>query len=646
MNPLDQKSETCTSECECATSVDTSSLTEDKNQSSVKSNAKSNDKEPSAEVVMAKSKGPWADKEHSAFLEGLEKYGIDWKQIATLVKSRNAEEVQRHFYSYQQEEPFLSTLIRMLDDKSLDHIITWQPDGRAFCIYNEKKCVRIALLLYYRSLFFQGIEHFERELHMYGFYKDIHGSVWCHPQFCRDSSLEFKDSAPAARKLEKKPNHNLISGSSRNAKRSRDQTRHSTSTSSKKRKARESTKQKSDELSIFTPEKDTALDGEAQNMMDSTNSLKPFHQTNTDFERNNEATCDELVQGSNELRDESNLLSPYSDKLNKGKWTDKEHRLFVEGLELYGIEDLKKIASHIKTRTNYQVRYYADKYFSSVGIMKTNTGEWSAEEHNRFLEGLEQHGRSWKHVASHVKTRTYAQVNGYGYHYLNKIECYWTTKEHQLFLEGLDQHGRGHWEEIATHVGTKYKEQVSFHAHEYFEKEEMNKESQKMTDGSDEHSPVARKLVKKPNHNLINVTSRNAKRSIDQAGDSTSTSSSKRITRVSIKQKNDKQRIVTTEKNTGLEGDMQRMIDSTNSLKSVYQKKTDLQNGNEATCNNLVQESKKLYDKSLLLPFNAHQDVQGITEKEEYQNAVIGSVKDASKKPWSIEESAQYAEVG
>ncbi|GFH44508.1 hypothetical protein CTEN210_00982 [Chaetoceros tenuissimus] len=248
-----------------------------------------------------------------------------------------------------------------------------------------------------------------------------------------------------------------------------------------------------------------------------------------------------------------------------------------------------------------------------------NYGEWSTEEQGLFLEGLEryhgrQFGNSWEEIASHVKTRTRVQVCSYGSHYLKKTNCYWTTKEHQRFLEGLKIYGRGRWKVIASYVETKNKEQVSFHANEYFGKERMNKESQKMVERNEKDSPAARMLVKKPIHNLINVNSKNAKRSRDQAGDSTSTSSRKIKAKYSIKQKNTEQ-IDTPEKDTSVKGNMQSMVNSTNSLKP--------QHGLEATYDHHIHENETLQakEKNYLRP---------VAHKAKKKNVITTDAHDTS----------------
>ena len=39
-----------------------------------------------------------------------------------------------------------------------------------------------------------------------------------------------------------------------------------------------------------------------------------------------------------------------------------------------------------------------------------NTGRWTQEEHERFLQGLEMFGKKWTKVAEVVRTRTTVQV--------------------------------------------------------------------------------------------------------------------------------------------------------------------------------------------------------------------------------------------
>jgi SHAQKYF class myb-like DNA-binding protein len=48
-----------------------------------------------------------------------------------------------------------------------------------------------------------------------------------------------------------------------------------------------------------------------------------------------------------------------------GRWTDAEHQAFLVGLQAYGRE-WKKVASHIPTRTSAQVRSHAQKYFAKI----------------------------------------------------------------------------------------------------------------------------------------------------------------------------------------------------------------------------------------------------------------------------------------
>lgn len=262
-----------------------------------------------------------------------------------------------------------------------------------------------------------------------------------------------------------------------------------------------------------------------------------------------------------------------SNNETSGKGTNTSNKMGVSTKEVYDEPKQHKVNAF---RASEIQKALKEKTKTQVG------NRWSAEEHYLLLEGLEQYGRSWNEITSHVKTRTYTQVRYYGNKYLKNIDCYWTTKEHQLFQKGLEKYGKGYWVEIASLVGTKDKKQVCFHAMEYFAKGEMHKESQKTTDSSDEHTPVARNLVKKPNHNPIYTNSRNAKRSRDQ-GENSISNSKKRKTMESTKQRNDEQTIVTPEKGTVVNKSMQN-VDTTQSLNPIHQKTTDFQYRQKATC--------------------------------------------------------------
>lgn len=66
-----------------------------------------------------------------------------------------------------------------------------------------------------------------------------------------------------------------------------------------------------------------------------------------------------------------------------GRWTKKEHELFLEGLRLYG-KSWKKISSLVNTRTLVQIRTHAQKYLQKqtkaaqkAHLAQAVTGSWS-----------------------------------------------------------------------------------------------------------------------------------------------------------------------------------------------------------------------------------------------------------------------------
>jgi SHAQKYF class myb-like DNA-binding protein len=50
-----------------------------------------------------------------------------------------------------------------------------------------------------------------------------------------------------------------------------------------------------------------------------------------------------------------------------------------------------------------------------------NTGRWTTEEHRLFLQGLEQHGKGWKKIASLIQSRTVVQIRTHAQKYFQKL---------------------------------------------------------------------------------------------------------------------------------------------------------------------------------------------------------------------------------
>lgn len=61
-----------------------------------------------------------------------------------------------------------------------------------------------------------------------------------------------------------------------------------------------------------------------------------------------------------------------------------------------------------------------------------NTGRWTAEEHRLFLQGLEQHGKGWKKIATLIQSRTVVQIRTHAQKYFQKL-----TKAHQAGEGGV-----------------------------------------------------------------------------------------------------------------------------------------------------------------------------------------------------------------
>lgn len=54
-------------------------------------------------------------------------------------------------------------------------------------------------------------------------------------------------------------------------------------------------------------------------------------------------------------------------------------------------------------------------------LSQENVGRWTAEEQQRFVEGLQTYGKAWKRIAQLIKTRSVVQVRTHAQKYFLKL---------------------------------------------------------------------------------------------------------------------------------------------------------------------------------------------------------------------------------
>ncbi|KAK4360894.1 hypothetical protein RND71_019846 [Anisodus tanguticus] len=70
------------------------------------------------------------------------------------------------------------------------------------------------------------------------------------------------------------------------------------------------------------------------------------------------------------------VRKPYTIAKQRERWTEEEHKKFLEALKLYG-RAWRRIEEHVGTKTAVQIRSHAQKFFSKV-VRESNTGDASS----------------------------------------------------------------------------------------------------------------------------------------------------------------------------------------------------------------------------------------------------------------------------
>ena len=68
---------------------------------------------------------------------------------------------------------------------------------------------------------------------------------------------------------------------------------------------------------------------------------------------------------------------------NRGHWSNEEHQKFIQALQLHG-RDWKKIVEHVGSRSSNQVRSHAQKYFLKLHKMQAHTPQSSSSVSRNF----------------------------------------------------------------------------------------------------------------------------------------------------------------------------------------------------------------------------------------------------------------------
>ena len=92
-----------------------------------------------------------------------------------------------------------------------------------------------------------------------------------------------------------------------------------------------------------------------------------------------------ITDKKNSNNDQENDINNNS-QFHTGRWTEEEHRKFIDGILEYGNE-WKKVQQIIKTRSSTQARSHAQKFFLRVKkVIKNNGGSFNINEKDKIIE--------------------------------------------------------------------------------------------------------------------------------------------------------------------------------------------------------------------------------------------------------------------
>uniref|UniRef100_A0A7C9AXH2 Uncharacterized protein n=1 Tax=Opuntia streptacantha TaxID=393608 RepID=A0A7C9AXH2_OPUST len=95
-------------------------------------------------------------------------------------------------------------------------------------------------------------------------------------------------------------------------------------------------------------------------------------QSDTQVASDNDAVLDGNIQPGAGEEHVPKVRKPYTITKQRERWTEEEHKKFLEALKLYG-RAWRKIEEHVGTKTAVQIRSHAQKFFSKVVRESSNS---------------------------------------------------------------------------------------------------------------------------------------------------------------------------------------------------------------------------------------------------------------------------------
>eukprot|EP00981_Chlorochromonas_danica_P011370 scaffold3979_cov158-Ochromonas_danica.AAC.3 len=346
--------------------------------------------------------GRWYRSEHRRYLEGLEQFGDDWELISKYVGSRTSVQVQSHHQTVTISRNFGSKLLEDEDGdingegghvrpaKGMNKVGAWTPEEIEQMDDGIKKFglnwTKISTIVVTRT---------PRQVKNRYFYVQAQ-------QRTHQSNMEDDNTTPWTAEERKRYDEAVqrfgCSGTNWSQLAQHIGTR--------------------DALQVIEYH-DTLTAQEIDNTMESP-----------------KAPPEEIASPKKYDNEQNGRGSKDNTKQKRGAWGAEEHKRFLEALEKFGRDDAwDEIAKYVGNRsarqvalhyedvcnTNWFDKYLDDKAENDNNLSdhddsvandgpKFNAGKWGEDEHQRYLQGIDQFGFDWKAVAAFVATRDVKQV--------------------------------------------------------------------------------------------------------------------------------------------------------------------------------------------------------------------------------------------